>query len=198
MKKLILTLVAIAAFLALAPAALADPFDYNFSSSDTSVSMSVEFTANNLGGDVYQITNLTGVFTDTNNSILTQTIVDMDAGGCLNISADGLFVYDNLLSPDGGAPGFFGSVLDVNGVVFDLADGYEVSFFGATGDSYWAYESPDGINVITPAYLQNEAPVTTTPEPSSFLLLGSGLLALIAFATRKAMGKGMTVGYRTI
>lgn len=198
MNKLILTLCTTAAFLALAPAALADPFDYNFSSSDTSVSMSVEFTANNLGGDVYQITNLTGVFTDTNNGMNNESITGIAAGIGLNVTGDGLFLYDNELSPDGAAADFAGSILDDNGVVFYIADGTEVSFFGAGGSDYWVYESPDGVNVDNPALVEltaNNSPVNpTVSEPSSFLLLGSGLLA--ALAVRK--GKAMTARYGTI
>ena len=210
MNKITLTLCATAISLALAPAAWADTFDYNFSSSDSSVNLTVEFTASDLGGDTYQINNLSGSFSDSNNQI-NASFSDAEAGVGPNISKDTLFFYDNLLSPDGAASGFAGSILDFYGVVFDLSDGTEISLSGAGGADYFVYESPDGINVNNggnPALLELNAttppvtfpgsPSSSTPEPSGFLLLGSGLLASIAMAGRRGFAKTMTVACKTI
>ena len=209
MNKLILTLCTTAVVLALAPAAWADTFDYAFGSSDGSVTLNLEFTADYLSGDTtigeqYLISNITGSFADSNNGLGDQNspeaLTSFDSGGpSITPTGDGLFTYDNLLNPDGIA--FGGSFLDNNGVVFNISDnnGTEISFYGATNGDYWVYESPDGVNVNNPSLVELTAnnspiplpipPIPTVPEPSSFLLLGAGLLASIGLAGRRCLVK---------
>jgi len=194
MTKLLTAALGLATALFMTPVALGDSFTYSFSSSDNSVNLSATFTTDSGAGGIYNITNMTGTFADSNNGITASPISwlsnsdGIGIGGGLYFSPDFLFIYDNLLEPDGTATEFDGSVLDggLGGVVFE-ADGYEISFLGTDDGSggYWANESPDGSDITGVELLGLNSPQAVTPEPSSLLLLATGLLSLGAFARRK-------------
>jgi hypothetical protein len=182
----------LAASLVFAPAAQADSFTYDLQSSDSSV-MVLALTFTTAGscsgaGQVCDINGITGTLTDTNFLSAPESITSFATGTGLNVTSDGLFLYDNLINPDGTDPNFAGSVLDgIGGVVFDVsgATPLEVSLFGGGDGTYFLNESPDGVNLNYGGLgeeLQDVTPVV--PEPSPLLLMGTGLL-ILALAGRK-------------
>ena len=178
--------------LILTPAAQADSFTYDLQSSDNTVTLlALTFTTAGScsgAGQVCNITGITGTLTDTNFLSAPESITSFVSGTGLNVTSDGLFLYDNLINPEGTNADFGGSVLDgIGGVVFDVggATPLEVSLSGGGAGTYFLNESPDGVNVNYGGLgeeLQDVTPVV--PEPSPLLLMGTGLL-MLALAGKK-------------
>ena len=93
------------------------------------------------------------------------------------ISSGNSFLYDNLLYP--GGTGLFGiQFLDDAGIGFALASGVDADFLAyATHFSYFTTNTfPSDDQIIA---------FQLTPEPDSFLLLGTGILALAGMVRRR-------------
>jgi hypothetical protein len=179
-----------------ASAAKADSFTYDLESSDNSV-MLLSLTFTTAGscsgtGQVCEIAGISGTLTDSNFLSAPESITSFapDNGTPPGpyLTGDFLFLYDNLINPDGTGAGFDGSVLDgIGGVVFYVGGEtpLEVGLSGGGDNTYFLNESPDGINNN---YVTNEELVgtsaTAVAEPSPLLLMGSGLL-IVALASRK-------------
>jgi hypothetical protein len=205
MKKFSFTLLAMAAALAITPAAVADSFSYTITGSNFTAD--VTFTTGNTalsvpgpgGGNVnaYLITNVAGTFDITGNSPINFTSATVaNAGGANadNLADNGEFLFDNLLYP--ALPG--NEVLDWGGVVFAPNNGsYYLNLFGGAFGSgapddtsfYFAdngnyhYNDP----VVDTKNPNAPPPVfTPVPEPGTLFLLGTGLLGLAIIVFRKA------------
>jgi hypothetical protein len=204
MKKFPLALLALAVALAITPAAMASSilFDY----SGNGVATNLTFTlGSQVSPGVYNISAVTGTFADSNISLLPTAVnivpdgagpatvlSSIDGNGPGWTSPDGSEVYDNLAYVPQNP-----LVLDSWGGVLFTVGGYEVSIAGENG-GYQAWVSVlgntgDYVDNGTTGEILSNGSVTVTPEPSSLMLLGTGLFALAFVVFRKAKMSGLVL-----
>ncbi len=218
------TFLSAAAFAILAASALsarADTYTFSFSGGGLSASGSFA-TSNTLVPGVpgaYQITGISGVFSDANIGLSNASITGVQTTALPSgINPDGTFVppgsqaagfgfsYDNLFYPQGNSPAvcppdpnpandypFGGGLLDIYGLLFNVQGGYTVDLWsnGTVPGFGLTYGVGDALNGAVQSTFGEpfsgtsaDLSITPTPEPSTFLFLGTGLLGL-AGATRR-------------
>ena len=162
MKKLVILLSVV---LAVAIAASADTF--NFAYSGNGVAASGVITAEPVSGNEFLMTGITGFY----NSDAITGIIPCGAPGtiCDNYG----FLWDNLLFTD--EPHF-----DYYGLLFSTADSNIVNVY-VDGTRYINWDRSGGTD-ITSGFV---TPTSATPEPSTLLLLGSGMIGLPGLIRRK-------------
>jgi hypothetical protein len=162
----LLSSLALLSALAIPVAAHADTFDFSATGSSGSFSGSGTLTASSQGGGAYLISGITGT-------------------GVTGLIAPGGFNgNDNLLFPAAtpalDAHGF--SFTDVNG-----PDHFDVNIFN-DGSGYFAFlNDEDNFSQTVPVSFTLAA--SAVPEPSTFILLGTGILGLAGATRRKFLSQ---------
>jgi hypothetical protein len=158
MKALSLAL-ALATTLAVSPMAKADSYTFSFSGGGLSGSGVIQTSSAPVPGvpGAYQITGISGTFSDTNAGISNAAITGLQTTSLPSpVNADGTFLppgtaadgfgfsYDNLLYPAGNSPAvcpppgpgdpeppypFGGGLLDIYGLLFHVQGGYSVDLW---------------------------------------------------------------------
>jgi hypothetical protein len=192
MKKLTLGFFALATALAITPAALATTltFNYSFSAGAGELTGSGQIAVDSVTGTIIGVNGsvadtllgISGGVSGTPFTIGSVTFFDPLAPGTAAYVAGGVHANDNLLTLPGGT-------LDVDGFAFDYDGG--LGQLQLTSIAVIATSTENPANADQRSIPPGTEHVTNTPEPSSLILLGSGLLGLAFLAFRKAKPAGL-------
>lgn len=167
-------------------------------------------------GQAFEVTGISGTFTDTNNGLnlinvpilslvpINNATPEVDnllapkdfsrfavASG-LSSQNNGFLTYSNLFWPNGSVQTasdypFFGGVLDIYGLMFNIGGGKVVNFWSNGGPKPNSPAGPIeyGIAVATAdRALDYTGGVAVVPEPGTLAFIGAGVIGLVAWRRR--------------
>ncbi len=178
------TVFAVLALLFCAVGAHADSFLLSYSGTNISGNVTLNATAN--GGGVYTVTSASG-WQVLGGALETVT------GLVSTAAANPYFYYDNLLAPSSNpVVDYYGLLFSVSGLSQPVNICSNCNDNNGTLYSEYAYVGTGGNSVAFGAGYQDYSITSLrvlTSEPSSLLLLGAGLAALIFVARRKGFSR---------
>ena len=192
MKILSLPLLALAAALAIAPAAKADSFGFIYTApggvSGSGILVGTDLGYNvSLASDEWLISSVTGgTFDDGVNSGPISLVQNPDTiNGSPQSDPYSLFTYDDLLYPYGAG----GQNLDYNGLFFNF-DGMELNLWegGFPYTEGWYEYDP-----VTTNSNSGSGIFYITPEPGTLLLLSTGLFCLAGLLLRRRAASALVM-----
>jgi hypothetical protein len=189
MKRYCLALLAIAAALAITPAALADTLNFDFTQGPITAQGALTYDSSSpINPGEYLASD--GTISVYNNGVLaaTGTLVpnpNSPATDSVRVAGGTDLIYDDLVFPSSDP------LIDDEGLLFQ--------FIGFTKDfdlNIWS-NGPDSYTLFEGNYLIGGANDPSgdfvTPEPTSLLLLGTGMLGLAFLAFRKAKSSSLAL-----